>query len=259
MNPVSYLWSRTPESGAKNWLRAFAHSRKIGDAANFSFRGGVFRTDVDHARLRTSDHPFLLPAAQSQYQGRHKVRDGEVVIDAGAFNGHLSLYFASQVGDRGLVIAIEPDQGNLRQVRANLELNPNLRNVRLVEAILWDRLDTVEFCEQGTGASSAFWMPEGEVRAQKETTTLDNVVSDLNLSRLDFIKMDIEGAEIKALAGAQKTIEKFRPDFAIGSYHIADGKQTRPYVERALRDYGYDVETIFFGKECITFGTAPRG
>jgi FkbM family methyltransferase len=179
-----------------------------------------------------------------------------VVVDAGAFNGHLSLYFSSQVGNSGRVIAIEPDNRNLIQVRKNLELNPDLSNVTLVEALLWDRIESIEFCEQGTGASSAFWMPSGTARQQKETTTLDNIVRDLDLSRLDFIKMDIEGAEVKALAGAKETIERFRPDFAIGSYHIANGEQTRPYVEQALRDYGYQVETRSFGKECITFGSA---
>jgi FkbM family methyltransferase len=214
---------------------------------------------LDQAVLRTSDHPFLLPAAQHQYQSRHKVREGEVVVDAGAFNGHLSLYFASQVGNAGRVIAIEADKSNLLQLSENLDLNPNLRHVSVVEAILWDRIESVEFCEQGSGASSAFWMPDGKARSRKQTTTLDNVVRDLNLSRLDFIKMDIEGAEVKALAGACETIDRFRPDFAIGSYHIADGEQTRPYVERILQDYRYDVETLFFGKECITFGTAPRG
>jgi len=258
MNPVAFLWSRAPETGAKDWLRAQVYSLKAGKTAHFSFRAGVFVTEVQQTRLRTYDHPFFLPTAQKQYQQRHKIREGEVVIDAGAYNGHLSIYFASKVGRAGRVIAIEPDSANLRRLRENLALNPDLQNAVVVECMLWDRVETVEFCEQGTGASSAFWMPDGIARKRKETTTLDSIVQEMNLSRLDFIKMDIEGAEVKALAGARQTIERFRPNFAIASYHVAEGERTLPRVEQALGEYGYEVETLFFGRECITFGTAHR-
>ena len=74
---------------------------------------------------------------------------------------------------------------------------------------------------------------------------LDSLVKELKISRLDFIKMDIEGMEIEALKGADDTIMKFAPRFAIASYHMRDQKQTFLQVEHILGGKGYSVRTFF--------------
>jgi hypothetical protein len=57
--------------------------------------------------------------------------------------------------------------------------------------------------------------------------------------------MDIEGAEIEALEGAQNTINRFNPNFAIASYHSRGGQQTYKIVENMLSGNGYKVDTFF--------------
>jgi hypothetical protein len=59
-------------------------------------------------------------------------------------------------------------------------------------------------------------------------TTIDRIVSELELSRVDFIKMDIEGAESNAIRGAAETLERFRPRMAIASYHNDDDLEVIP-------------------------------
>ena len=69
-------------------------------------------------------------------------------------------------------------------------------------------------------------------------TTVDKIVSELDLQRVDFIKMDIEGSEQRALKGAQETIRRFKPRMAIASYHLADDNDKIPeIVRRARTDY----------------------
>jgi hypothetical protein len=89
---------------------------------------------------------------------------------------------------------------------------------------------------------------------------LDQVVSERNLERVDFIKMNIEGAEIKALRGAMETIRRFKPHFAISSDHfvggnIEAGERTCGPVEQVLCNHGYVAETIRYGTEWVTYGT----
>jgi UDP-3-O-acyl-N-acetylglucosamine deacetylase len=70
-------------------------------------------------------------------------------------------------------------------------------------------------------------------------TTIDKIVAELKLPRVDFIKMDVEGAEVPALHGANDTIQRFKPRMAIATEHKPDDEFTIPFTVRAIRsDYG---------------------
>lgn len=84
-------------------------------------------------------------------------------------------------------------------------------------------------------------------------TTLDAIARDHDLDRLDFVKMDVEGAEIQALKGSQKVLQLYRPFFAIASYHEINGSRTYPIVERFLTEYGYNVKTGY-AQHLTTYG-----
>ena len=91
------------------------------------------------------------------------------------------------------------------------------------------------------------------------TTTIDDTVEQHLLDRLDFIKMDIEGAEIHALKGAEKSLTKFHPKLAISLYHSIDDFRAIP---RSLDSLGlrykyylehhtiYENETVLFAVPC---------
>ncbi|WP_445454826.1 FkbM family methyltransferase [Flavobacterium sp. 25HG05S-40] len=89
---------------------------------------------------------------------------------------------------------------------------------------------------------------------KKQAVTLDSWAEKLQLPRLDFIKMDIEGAEIEALDGCVTVIQKYKPNFAIASYHIVNGQPTYIKVEEFFKKINYPFKTVTFrGKEIITF------
>jgi len=73
---------------------------------------------------------------------------------------------------------------------------------------------------------------------QVPLTTIDKVVAELGLPRVDFIKMDVEGAEANALTGARETIQRFKPRLAIAAEHKHEDQFELPKVIRGIRgDY----------------------
>lgn len=123
--------------------------------------------------------------------------------------------------------------------------------------MLWNENKLVDFYEAGTVGSSAVWIPDTDKCVKKEAVRIDDWVAKNNIQILDFIKMDIEGAEIEALEGCIQTIEKLKPNFAIASYHIVDGAATYIKVEEFFKKRNYPYKTVRFRKnEIITFAGA---
>jgi len=254
---ITSLWRRIPQGALRDWLQVSYHNHRRAAAGRFSRRGGVYGATFTCGTLRSYDPPFYFAEIMEQYERFHRVQAGETVIDAGAYHGMVSLYFALQAGTNGRVIAVEPDDGNRAALEKNLALNPGFRNIEVEPNVLWHESATVEFCQRGALGSSALWAPEGSARVPKKTITLDQLVSSRGLERVDFVKIDAEGAEANILRGAQETIRRFRPSFSIAAYHMIEGQQTFGEVEEVLRSLGYDAQTIQYGGECLTYGR-PR-
>jgi FkbM family methyltransferase len=177
--------------------------------------------------------------------GAQAVRAGDIVLDCGAHVGTFSRE-ALATGAK-LVVAIEPGPEQIACLRRNLAEGIAAGRAMVYEKGVWDREDFLtlhlSFYNPG-GDSVVFDRPHGghdkgpaqEIKVP--LTTLDNVVEELKLERVDFIKMDIEGAEQRALAGAQKTLVKYRPRLAIAAYHQPDDPDKIPeLVRRAWPGY----------------------
>lgn len=262
MGVARRVWGAIPDGATKDWLRLAVNNYVQRGEARFHRRQGAYITETADYRLVTAEPPFEVRRIVAQFEHRHRVTPGEVVIDAGAFNGILMSIFAAQVGPSGRVLSFEPDAVNRERTLRNWKLNGSPSQVEVIPAGLWDEPGEVEFCERGALGSSAFWDGPGGHKVKIRTTTLDHVVQERQLSRVDFVKMNIEGAELKALAGATKTIKRFKPHFAISSDHFVDGniergERTCGPVEEILRSQGYTTETLHYGEEWVTYGT-PR-
>ena len=152
-----------------------------------------------------------------------KAEAGDCVIDAGGCWGDTALYFAHRVGERGKVFTFEFVSENLEIMQRNLVLNPELaRRIELVSRPLWETSgDLFYYTAKGPGTSLNLERSgDGNHRSlQVSTISIDDFVSERKLSRVDFVKMDIEGAEHSALKGARATICAFKPKLAISLYH----------------------------------------
>lgn len=133
----------------------------------------------------------------------------DVVMDVGANVGALTLLMAT-VAPQGKVVAIEPGAVTCSRLRQNLVLNPPLK-------------DTVEVLQIGLAdqAGELFWEEDPNVQGNAgllgatgeavEVRTLDGVLQDLGIHRLDFLKIDVEGMEYEVLQGALASIQQYRP------------------------------------------------
>jgi FkbM family methyltransferase len=180
--------------------------------------------------------PWLLAHMELEaYQvGPCEVHQGDVVLDCGA---HVGLFTkeALSAGAK-VVVAIEPAPENVVCLKRNFAEEIRAGRVIVYPKGLWDKEGSLPFrTKPGSSATDRF-VPESEGAAgvpRLPVTTLDNLVAELALERVDFIKMNIEGAEQRAVAGAPKTLFRFHPRLAIAAEHHPDDPEKIPQLARA--------------------------
>lgn len=185
-------------------------------------------------------------------------QDGDTIIDAGGCWGDTALYFAAKVGKKGAVYTFEFIPSNIQIFNKNISINPTLKeNIFLVENPVWEKSNLeIFYNDNGPGSSVTFEKTKNH-DGISITKTIDDLVSENKLEKIDFIKMDIEGAEPYALKGAVETIKKFKPTLAIAIYHSIDDIINIPAWINSL-NLGYKFylghytihkeETILFAK-----------
>ncbi len=173
------------------------------------------------------------------YQGhRETIMPGDTVIDAGAHIGVYTRYALSRGAAR--VIAIEPEPTNIMCLERNFADEIAAGQVSLVKAGIWNEESTLKLAihDHFSTRPTLFSMKGTSHHITVPVRPLDDIVEELQLDRVDFIKMDIEGAERLALEGSRRTIERFRPRMAICTYHLADDPTAVPKVALGLQpDY----------------------
>lgn len=185
-------------------------------------------------------------------------RAGDVAIDAGGFFGETALWLAHLVGPAGRVLSFEFAAHNLPFLRANLEANPELSGrIITLEQALWSESGVELPVSLGGPATT---VTAGEGYATVPSLCLDDVLSSQVLDRVDFIKMDIEGAEPHALMGARSTLARFRPRLAIAAYHDFDHVWQLAAIIDTL-GLGYRFALGHFtahAEETVLFGWVPE-
>jgi FkbM family methyltransferase len=170
---------------------------------------------------------------------RHLGRD-MTAIDVGANVGYHTLRMARQVGPLGQVIAIEPAPRAGARLRRNLALNDSM-NVAIVVAALGDHdVETAELRLQSSYPLSGRGAAE-PVRVR--IARLDSLVLEQGVSRVDLIKIDVDGQEAKVLRGALETLRRFRPPvlFELTPSVVEAGGDSIEELFGLLLDLGYSI------------------
>ncbi len=174
--------------------------------------------------------------------GDRAVRAGDIVLDCGA-NVGVYVREALKAGAR-TVVAIEVAPENVECLRRNFADEIGHGRVIVYPKGVWDKDDflTLNVDPENSAADSLVMRPkESHQGPRVPLTTIDNLVGELKLERVDYIKMDIEGAEQKALTGAQATLKRFHPRMALSAYHVADDPWRIPELVRKAWP-GYHIE-----------------
>jgi len=189
------------------------------------------------------------------------LRPGMVFIDGGANEGLYTIYAASRIGPSGKVLAIEPSTREVNRLRANIELN-RLDNVTIERVALGDQPRRSTLAVAGPGHEALNTLsPIGDPFRTEEVTveTLDALVSRHRLERVDVIKLDIEGSEVRALLGARETLKRFEPILLIEAEEtrlasMADGLDDLLAI---LDEYRYDVQIFDSGTGRLRAANRP--
>jgi FkbM family methyltransferase len=137
-----------------------------------------------------------------------------VVFDLGANVGFYTLLASVLVGPSGKVFAFEPLPRNLFLLREHLRIN-RITNVSIIEGAVSDRSGSTTF-EEGQSSATGHLSRDGKVRVA--TTTLDELWFKGAITTPDFIKIDIEGAEMKALVGARAMLESAKATIFLATH-----------------------------------------
>ena len=197
--------------------------------------------ETPKGRIWTSKGDAILPFLLSEQEiriygtGERGVHPGDVVIDCGANIG----MFTKTALDSGasLVVAVEPAPNTLECLRRNLAQEIAQKRVIVYPKGVWDHDDFLNLAtdDQNVGSNSVVIDLKRPKSVRVPLTTIDELVAELKLDRVDFIKMDIEGAEKPALKGAHGTLNRFHPRMSISAEHLPDDTQAIPALVRNLQ------------------------
>lgn len=135
-----------------------------------------------------------------------------VFIDLGANEGFFSIFAAHKIGPEGIVIAIEPQSSMVKIIKENIKHN-SLENIHIVKAAVSNtqgKTNIVNYPSINSGASriGSSWRYKFYTSEQVNLCSLDKIICDFNLDKVDVIKIDIEGFEYNALLSADESLSK---------------------------------------------------
>jgi FkbM family methyltransferase len=184
--------------------------------------------------------PFNLAEIERHVYGNF-IHSGDIVLDCGASDGDFTRDALAAGASK--VVAIEVAPAAIECLRRNLATEIAAGRAVVYPKGVWDRDDflTLEVDDDNFAASSVVTRTATmHPSVQVPLTTIDKIVAELKLPRVDFIKMDVEGAEAQALTGARDTITRFKPRMAIAAEHKPEDEVTLPQLVRGIRsDYRF--------------------
>lgn len=172
------------------------------------------------------------------------LKNTDIVIEAGANMGSETLLISKLVKD-GHVYGFEPNPYTFERLKINTSVN-ELKNVSIYDIALGEKDNSIQFniyprdfCN--SGMSSKYMATSQTRKIDVVQKTLDSFVKENKLTKVDFIKMDIQGAEMDMLMGANDTITRFKP--TIFTEACEPYNNTKELFAK-IKGYGYNIYLI---------------
>ncbi len=206
---------------------------------------------------------WSMAFSKVQYCDYVRLRSGDTVIDGGIHLGFEIPFLMAMVGAEGRLYCIDPMGLDCLHpiVRRTAELFPS--QIQDIRVALWNQEGflnlPVGLDGQAIGKLAGHSV-DGLASRSFRCRQLDDIVSEHGIERVDYVKLDLEGAEPEALEGMQKTIEKFRPSLAVSIYHEPCHMWEIPLglMDRCI-DYSFYVEHYSYQRwECILYAIPSK-
>ena len=255
-----------------------SHGLPLGERAKYVLTGRPSLDELLMRRLRdagTADAHFQMPAARVYFRppydvadeaellrgtllilkeaycmpgeffdGPVRIRPGDTVLDLGGNLGTSAMTFAERTGPGGRVVSFEPMFHDL--LRRNAGANGYGDRIEVVAAAVGEAAGEAEFAVTDAGVDSRLAIEGRAASHRVAVVSVDDTVAERGLNRVDFMKLDIEGAEEDALNGSRQTLARHRPKLTIASYHTdPHGRPQHPRLVAWLKDVGYQTRELF--------------
>ena len=180
-----------------------------------------------------------------------EVAEGMIALDVGASDGYYTLLMSQLVGAGGHVFAFEPLPTDKGRLDRNISVN-GLGNVTTCRSALFDRNATACLEVSNTRLAAAQLAPL-ESTVPVETRIFDDWRRDTGVARVDFVKVDVEGAEMNVLRGMTSTLESDRPMLLVEVHptHLSTFDSSPRQLVRFVSELGYQIKPV--DKDTIEF------
>lgn len=197
-------------------------------------KNGKWLIQRDGLSLYSYTAKYLFPRMsefEAKFERFFKINEGDTVVDIGACIGDTSVPMAMKVGDKGNVIAIEALPQNAECLRLNLKKFPNCR---VIEKAMSNQCGEITFWTHPAPTGGSLEHGYGRNKPVRVLTdTLNNVLDDIHV---DFLKVDVQGAEVEVLQGASKVLKNI-PKIVVETHYRLSPFKTYPEVLKILDKY----------------------
>lgn len=172
------------------------------------------------------------------------IKTGDTVIDCGANFGYNAVLMGKQIGQLGTLIAFEPQRIIYQQLNGNLILN-NIYNAVTINAALGD--GSIAATTMRPVDYEAHWVNIGDASVGEGGENVNVYkLDDIELEKLDFLKIDVQGYELHMLKGAKSHIKKFSPDLfiEIEPHQLVKFNIEEKELVDYIKSFGYKVFKI---------------
>jgi FkbM family methyltransferase len=230
------------EKGDFGFKGFFRRSIKLLGLDNLLFKVNVPKYGYQaYCRTKDNFNDFaIMIGHEPDLLARFSPKAGDIVVDVGAHIGLYSIIGSKRVGSNGKVIAIEADSHNFKMLNHNIKLN-NFTNVLSFNCIAYSKETEMALADYDTMLSGKNQKHQAKERTIPiHVNTLDNVLQQNGIEQVNWIKIDVEGAELEVLKGAHNILSNSKDISVLIEIH-GISHLYKPIME-LLKSYNFKLE-----------------
>jgi len=212
--------------------------RNISQLANNVLKNTLVRVKGNVFQVLDEESLVILTPKFEPWMDKYlTLKRGDVFIDVGAHIGKYTVSLAKAVGSEGRVIAIEPHPENFKTLIKNVRLN-KLENVVALNIACWGDNQNLKLFVGDTTGHHGLKKNYGFGAISVTAKTLDTILREFKVKRVDFVKIDVEGSELEVFEGMEETLLRFKPNI------IVEVSSNEHLILSYVKKYGYNAMLI---------------
>jgi len=193
-----------------------------------------------HGQHKDTIRDFDDAATRELLTQAFAISDDDVIIDCGSFLGFGEVRIASE-SPNVRIVAVEASAACYPYLERNLKVN-NITNVTPLHRAVWNEIGELEL-ESGYAQNNSLVseVVQGKTTQSVKTITIDAIVEEQGLERVDMLSLTLNGAEVEALAGAERTLAELRPRIRLAGWYTRSDRRIADITGDFLEHRGYQV------------------